>query len=99
MQTWTMFDNDGSYQIRDESIGKGYYSIVGVFSQRNAHPVHGGGISGDTAKAHAILAVAAPELLAALHVALRAPGIHTTDQETGETFADVISAAIAKATT
>jgi hypothetical protein len=36
-------------------------------------------------------------MLAALQCALRAPGIHTTDQETGETFADVIRAAIARA--
>lgn len=40
---------------------------------------------------------AADDMLAALRVALRAPGIHTTDQDTGETFAETIRAAIAKA--
>src|SRR6267378_6056577 len=39
------------------------------------------------------------ELLLALQTALRAPGIHATDQETGETFSEVIHAAIARSTT
>lgn len=49
-------------------------------------------------EANCHLMAAAPDLLAALRVALRAPGIHTTDQVTGETFAYVIGAAIDKAT-
>lgn len=44
-----------------------------------------------------LVAKAAPDLLAALKIALLAPGIHTTCQETGEPFSSTIKAAIAKA--
>jgi len=54
-------------------------------------------VHGPNQEANARLVREAPELFAALKVALRAPGIHTTDQETGETFSSVIEAAIAKA--
>lgn len=54
-------------------------------------------VHGPNQKANAQLVTAAPDLLAALKTALRAPGIHTTDQETGETFSSVIEAAIQKA--
>lgn len=45
----------------------------------------------------AVLFAAAPDMLAALQAALRAPGIQDTDQESGETFATLIQAAIDKA--
>lgn len=39
---------------------------------------------------------AVPDLLAAARAALRCPGIDTTDQETGETFGELLRVAIAK---
>lgn len=45
---------------------------------------------------NARLIKAAPEMLEALRAMLRAPGIDNTDQKTGETFRDIINAAVNK---
>jgi hypothetical protein len=39
--------------IRCESVGKGYYSRFALTTQRDAHPVHGGGITQGQALANA----------------------------------------------
>ena len=52
--------------ICSNSTGTGYYSHIGTASQRDPHPIHGGGISCAEANANAQLWSAAPELYAAL---------------------------------
>ena len=52
----------------------------------------------DQCEINARLIAAAPEMLVALCVAARCPGVFTTDQETGETYWKTIADAIGKAT-
>ena len=64
---WTVFNNGNNFfQVQSAAVGKGYYSTIGSFCQRDNHPEHGGRINTETAKANAQLAAAAPDLLALL---------------------------------
>lgn len=65
-------------QIRSEAIeatagspaGTGYYKTLATITQRDNHPVFGGGISRATMEANTRLIAAAPELLEALEQAV-----------------------------
>jgi hypothetical protein len=46
-----------------DAVGVGYYGVIGGATQRDPHPVHGGGIPQAVAEANARLMIAAPELL------------------------------------
>lgn len=54
--------------IVSDAVGAGYFGAIGGATQRDPHPVHGGGISQETAEANARLMIAAPELLAEARV-------------------------------
>ena len=73
----------GGFKLSAESVGAGYFGSIGCATQRDPHPVHGGGISRDTALANATLWAAASLLLASLDelVALYADAI---GEELGE---------------
>lgn len=93
---WTVFNNHNAHwQVQAASVGKGYWSTLGSFCQRDSHPVHGGAITVETAKANATLAAAAPDLLEALRILVaitsELPGTHGL-------AIDNARAAIAKAT-
>lgn len=79
---WTVFNNQNSFwQIQSASVGKGYYSTIGSFCQRDKHPIHGGSISNETARANAVLASKAPEMFTLLAEALSDYGHpHFTDR-------------------
>lgn len=52
--------------IRSDAVGTGYYGAIATVTQRDPHPVHGGGVSQVTAEANAALFVAAPKMHEAL---------------------------------
>lgn len=56
----------GGYVIESPDVGHGYFSGVGCATQRDPNPIHGGGISDETARANAALWAAAPEMREAL---------------------------------
>ena len=60
--------NNGGLLVAD-SVGRGYFSAVGHATQRDPNPVHGGGISQETARANAHLWAAAPAMYEALQAA------------------------------
>lgn len=77
---WTVFNNGNNFfQVQSAAVGKGYYSTIGSFCQRDNHPEHGGRINTETAAANAQVAAAAPDLLDAL------------DPETLEAIADELT--------
>ena len=55
----------GGFALQAESVGKGYYSNIGIAMQRDPQPLNGGGISQETAAANAKLTAASPMLRAA----------------------------------
>lgn len=93
---WTVFNNQNSFwQIQSAAVGKGYYSTIGSFCQRDTHPTHGGAIANETAKANATLAAAAPEMLEALKflVEVFGPGVDSFGPGAGPGEIDSIAAA------
>jgi hypothetical protein len=57
-------ESAGGYVLKAESVGAGYYAGIGGATQRDPHPVHGSGISRETALANATLWAAASKGLA-----------------------------------
>ena len=57
--------NNGGLLVAD-SVGRGYFSAVGHATQRDPNPIHGGGISHETARANAHLWAASPDMYEAL---------------------------------
>ena len=55
----------GGFKMSTESVGSGHFGSIGCATQRDPHPIHGGGISSETALANATLWSAAELLLAA----------------------------------
>lgn len=64
--------------LESPDVGHGYYSGVGHATQRDPHPVHGGGVDAATARANAQLMATAWKMLPALRkmieIARHAPG-------------------------
>lgn len=63
---WVIRDDGQSYMmpiIDAPSVGKGYFASIGHATQRDPNPVHGGGISIQTATANGYLMAYAPRLL------------------------------------
>ena len=76
-------------------MGKGYYSTIGSFCQRDNHPEHGGRINTETAAANAQVAAAGPEMLDALKflVEVFGPGVDSFGPGAGPGEIDSIAAA------
>lgn len=66
---WVLDLSGTSPSIRAPSIGSGYFSGIGVASQRDPNPVFGGGVTMSEAIANARLFATARELLGALEKA------------------------------
>ena len=63
---WVIRDDGQSYMmpiIDSPTVGKGYFASIGQATQRDPNPVHGGGISIQTATANGHLMASAPRLL------------------------------------
>lgn len=63
---WVIRDDGQSYAmpiIDSPNVGKGYFASIGQATQRDPNPVHGGGISIQTATANGHLMAHAPRLL------------------------------------
>jgi len=60
---WKISNESASPLINSDAVGIGYFGNIAIAIQRDSNPVHGGGISKDTALANAKLIAAAPEML------------------------------------
>lgn len=63
---WVIRDDGQSYMmpiIDSPNVGKGYFASIGQATQRDPNPIHGGGISIETATANGHLMAHAPRLL------------------------------------
>jgi hypothetical protein len=94
----TVEESAGGYVLKSESVGAGYYAGIGGATQRDPHPVDGGGISRETALANATLWGAAPQLLEALKLAEAHLLPARAGSPAGERALVAVRAAIAKAT-
>lgn len=56
----------GGWVLRSDAVGRDHWGNVGLATQRDAHPVHGGGVSPETARANALLWAGAAGMLQAI---------------------------------
>lgn len=64
----------GPGTISSQRVGSGHYGVIGIATQRDPHPIFGGGVSRETSNANARLWAAAPTLVGLLCRAIEASG-------------------------